>query len=151
MKIVSCMKTINMTTLKKETPAKPVIAGKLMMKGQQFQGSYTKRTLILNQLLQKHIFFVDIHKVIMLPRMPGVKTAVFTKRLVTFCGTFAPLGKFSKTKGIMPTAVIWREGISGRNTENVASTFAKVIRSAQYQDIKHFIFWCDDCSGQNKN
>ena len=87
----------------------------------------------------------------MLPRMPGVKTAVFTKRLVTFCGTFAPLGKFSKTKGIMPTAVIWREGISGRNTENVASTFAKVIRSAQYQDIKHFIFWCDDCSGQNKN
>ena len=56
MKIVSCMKTINMTTLKKETPAKPVIAGKLMMKGQKFQGSYTKRTLILNQLLQKHIF-----------------------------------------------------------------------------------------------
>ena len=56
MKIVSCMKTINMATLKKETPAKPVIAGKLMMKGQKFQGSYTKRTLIFNQLLQKHIF-----------------------------------------------------------------------------------------------
>ena len=56
MKILSCMKTTNMATLKKETPAKPVIAGKLMMKGQKFQGSYTKRTLILNQLLQKHIF-----------------------------------------------------------------------------------------------
>ena len=56
MNIVSCMKTINMATLKKETPAKPVIAGKFMMKVQKFQGNYTKRTLILNQLLQKHIF-----------------------------------------------------------------------------------------------
>ena len=42
MKILSCMKTTNMATLKKETPAKPVIAGKLMLKGQKFQGNYTK-------------------------------------------------------------------------------------------------------------
>ena len=37
----------------------------------------------------KAYFFVDMQKVIMLPRMPGVKTAVFTKRLVTFHETFA--------------------------------------------------------------
>ena len=37
-------------------PAKLVIAGKLMLKGQKFKGSYTKRTLNLNQLLEKHIF-----------------------------------------------------------------------------------------------
>ena len=92
-----------------------------------------------------------MQKVTMLRRVPGVKTAVFTKRLVTFHETFAPLGKFSKTKGIVPTGVIWHEGISGRNAEDVASTFAKVIRSAQYRDINHFIFWCDNCSGQNKN
>ena len=57
MKIVSCMKTINIATLKKETPAEPVIAKKLMLKGQMFQGSSTKRTLNMNQLLQKHIFW----------------------------------------------------------------------------------------------
>ena len=82
--------------------------------------------------------------------MPGVKTAAFTKRLVTFNETFAPLRKFSKTKGIVPTGIIWHEGISGQNTEDVATTFAKVIRSAQYGDIKHFIFLCDNYLGQNK-
>ena len=56
MKIVSCMKTMNMATLEKETPEKLVIAGKLMLKVQKFQGSYAKRTLNLNQLLEKHIF-----------------------------------------------------------------------------------------------
>ena len=86
----------------------------------------------------------------MLPKMPGVKTAAFTKRLVTFNETFAPLRKFSKTKGIVPTGIIWHEGISGQNTEGVASIFAKVIRSAQYGDIKHFIFLCDNYLGQNK-
>ena len=35
---------------------------------------------------------VDMQKVIMLPRMPGVKRAVFTKRIVAFNMTFAPLG-----------------------------------------------------------
>ena len=68
----------------------------------------------------------------MLPRMPGVKRAVFTKRLVTFHKAFVPLGKFSKTKGFVPAKVIWHEGTSGRNAKDVASTFAKVIRSAQY-------------------
>ena len=57
MKIVSCMKSINIATLKKETLAKPVIAKKLISKGQMFQGSSTKRTLNMNQLLQKHIFW----------------------------------------------------------------------------------------------
>ena len=68
-----------------------------------------------------------MQKVIMLPRMPGAKTAVFTKRLVTFHETFAPLGKFSQTKGILPTGVIWHERILGRNAEDVATTFAQVI------------------------
>ena len=35
---------------------------------------------------------VDMQKVIMLTRMPGVKRAVFTKRIVAFNITFAPLG-----------------------------------------------------------
>ena len=41
----------------------------------------------------------DLQKVIMLPRMPGVKTAVFTKRIVGFHETFASIGvNESKTK-----------------------------------------------------
>ena len=43
----------------------------------------------LESAASKAYFFVDMQKVIMLPRMPGVKTAVFTKRLVTFHETFA--------------------------------------------------------------
>ena len=53
--------------------------------------------------LSKAYFSVDMQKVIMLLRIPGVKKAVFTNRLVTFHETFAPFGRFSKTKGIVPT------------------------------------------------
>lgn len=38
---------------------------------------------------------VDLQKVIMLPRMPGVKTAVFTRRITAFHETFAMVGKMS--------------------------------------------------------
>ena len=41
-------------------------------------------------------FSVDMQKVIMLPRLPGNKTAIFTRRLVLFHETFAPLGRSSK-------------------------------------------------------
>lgn len=112
---------------------------------------YYKEDAQLEHDPSKILFSVDMQKVIMLPRMPGVKTAVFTKRLVAFHETFAPLGSFSKAKGVMPTGVIWHEGISGRNAEDVASTYVKIICSPKYRDIEEFIFWCDNCSGQNKN
>lgn len=35
---------------------------------------------------------VDMQKVIMLPGITGVKAALFTKRLIVFHETFAPLG-----------------------------------------------------------
>ena len=35
---------------------------------------------------------VDLQKVIMLPRMPGNKTAIIIKRIVAYHETFAPLG-----------------------------------------------------------
>ena len=58
----------------------------------------------------KAYFSVDMQKAIMLLRIPGVKKAVFTNRLVTFHETFAPFGRFSKTKGIVPTGgnMAWR-------------------------------------------
>lgn len=39
---------------------------------------------------------VDLRKVIMLPRMPGVKAAVFTKHIIAFNQTFCPIGEYIK-------------------------------------------------------
>ena len=49
---------------------------------------------------------------IILPRLPGVKTCVFIQRLVLFHETFAPLGGKNAKKN-RPTGLIWHEGISG--------------------------------------
>ena len=38
---------------------------------------------------------VDMQKVIMLPCMPGVKTALFTRKIVAYHETFATIGKKS--------------------------------------------------------
>lgn len=48
-----------------------------------------------------------IQKIIMLPRMPGVKTCIFTRCLVMFQETFAPLG--SQTNDNLPMGFIWHE------------------------------------------
>ena len=40
-------------------------------------------------------------------------------------------------------------GIKGRNAPDVASTYISFIRSNR--DINDFVFWVDNCSGQNKN
>jgi len=42
------------------------------------------------------VMSVHMQKVIMLPRIPGVKTCMFTRRLVAFHETFAPLGNKKK-------------------------------------------------------
>ena len=65
------------------------------------------------------IHSVYMQKVIMLSRMPGVKRAVFTKRIVAFNMTFAPLGG---RKGGKPLGIIWHEAICGRNDEDITST-----------------------------
>ena len=90
---------------------------------------------------------VDMQKVIMLPWIPGLKVAVFCKGIVIFNETFAPLG--GSKKGGKATGVLWHEGVEGRSASDVASTYIRFIRSNH--DVKHFIFWVDNCSGQNKN
>ena len=71
----------------------------------------------------KHLC-VDLQKVIMLPRLPGYKTAIFTRRLVTFNQTFAPLGykNDKKNNTNRPLGIIWHEAIACRFAENIAST-----------------------------
>ena len=52
-------------------------------------------------------------------------------------------------KGGKATGVLWHEGVEGRSASDVASTYIRFMRSNG--DVKHFIFWVDNCSGQNKN
>ena len=57
----------------------------------------------------------------MLPRLPGMKKAIFTRRIILFHETFAPLGG-TKNNQNKPIGVIWHEGIAGRYDEDLAST-----------------------------
>ena len=90
----------------------------------------------------------DMQKVILLPRLPGYKVCLFTKRLVTINQTFAPLLDNSIGK---PVGILWHEAIMGRNDEDVASAYIKFMKSGYARDYKEFIIWADNCSGQNKN
>ena len=79
----------------------------------KFSRKLYKEDAELDSTPSKAYFSIEMQKVIMLPRMPDIKTTVFSKGLVTFHKTFAPLGKLFKTKAILPTGVIWHEGILG--------------------------------------
>ena len=87
----------------------------------------------------------DMQKVILLPVMTGVKTSIFTRRLVTFHQTFSPLGSGTSV------GVIWNESISGRNDEDLASVYIRFISDVKNRDYKHIVLWADNCSAQNKN
>ena len=96
-------------------------------------------------------FSVDLQKVIMLPRLPGIKTCVFTKRIIAFNETFAPLGGKHKSKPGKPIGILWHEAVTGRDTRDIARTNYKLIRSFRHRDCKHFIFCADNCTAQNRN
>jgi len=78
-----------------------------------------------------------------------VTTCVFTRRLVVFHETFAPLGSKSKERPVV--SALWHEALSGRNAEDLASAYVKVIRSDHLRDIKNVVFYVDNCGAQNKN
>ncbi|KAK5906851.1 hypothetical protein CesoFtcFv8_004759 [Champsocephalus esox] len=88
---------------------------------------------------------VDLQKVIMLPRMPGVKSAVFTRRIVAYHETFASVGKKTNKKNTI--SVVWHEGIAGRSAAEITSAYAAALEKER--DIKHIVYWVDNCSSQN--
>ena len=90
---------------------------------------------------------VDMQKVIMLPRMPGVKRAVFTRRIVAFNMTFATLGGRRNAQSL---GIIWHEAVCGRNDEDVTSTYVKFVKHYK-RDCHTITLWVDNCSAQNKN
>ena len=92
-------------------------------------------------------FSVDLQKVLVLPRMPHNKTAIFTRRLVCFNETFARLG--GKHHPSDSYCLLWNEEIQGRGADDIASSFISFI--LHMRDTKHFIFWADNCAAQNKS
>ncbi len=92
---------------------------------------------------------VALQKVIMLPRMPGIKTAIFTRRIIAFHETFAFMSARRTHIGVrnINIAVIWHEAIAGRNQEEIASTCVKAIE--RDRDVCHAVFWLDNCAAQN--
>ena len=94
--------------------------------------------------------FMDMQKVLMLPLLPGCKTAIFIRRIFLINQTFAPLDGTGKTN-VKPHGYLWHEGIQGRNDEDVASAIIKFLNESVFRDCKHVTILCDNCSGQNKN
>lgn len=84
----------------------------------------------------------------MLPRMDGFKAALFTRRIISFNESFVPFGKTSKNSS-EPLAILWHEGITGRNQEELTSTFHKFL--LQNRDSSKITIWLDNCTSQNKN
>lgn len=56
----------------------------------------------------------------MLPRVDAFKKVIFVRRLAAYHESFVPLGQKSKQNTI---ACIWHETISGRNKDDLISTF----------------------------
>ena len=82
---------------------------------------------------------VDLQKVITLPRIRGVKTIAFTKRIIAFHETFATVG----TKSTKPNiSVVWHEALAGRSASNIASCFEAALKLER--DVTHHIFWLDN-------
>ena len=82
-------------------------------------------------------------------RIPGLKVIKFCKPIVLLSEAFAPVGGSMKGQKEKAFGVLWHEAIKGRLAPDVVSTCIKFIR--KNRDIIHFIFWLDNCLGQNKN
>ena len=52
------------------------------------------------------VMSVDMLKVIMVSWLPGLKQAIFCKRLLPFVETFAPVGSWKKSKMVKPTGIL---------------------------------------------
>ena len=84
----------------------------------------------------------------LIPRMPGCKTAAFTSRVVAFNETFALMGKRCKASK-KHLVLTWHEAIAGRKAEEIAAAY---LRALKYdRNVKHIIYWLDNCAAQNKN
>ena len=90
---------------------------------------------------------VDLQKVIMLPRLPGVKSVCFTKRIIAFHLTFAPIQEYTKIGKV--TSLAWHEGLAGRKCEEITSMYVAAL--SVDRDFTNIVYFMDNCASQNKN
>lgn len=86
-------------------------------------------------------------QVIQLPRLDGLKTVVFSQRVLAYNETFAPVGAYTRNFSVI--ACLWPEYISGRSSNDILSCFHRVF--VYYGHLKKLILWLDNCSAQNKH
>lgn len=83
----------------------------------------------------------------MLPRLSGFQSACFTRCLVGFHHTFAPVGAYCNDSRIV--SIVWHEGVNGRKCKEMATSVQMAMEEDKY--IKELVYYMDNCSGQNKN
>ena len=93
------------------------------------------------------LYLLDLQRVRVLPEIAGVKSAVFMQRIWAYNESLSPIDK-RKEKSI---AMLWHQGVAGRNNEDIASCFENFILHEVDCDTKHLVLWMDNCGPQNKN
>ena len=80
---------------------------------------------------------MDMQNVLMLPHLPGLKSALFTRRIILINQSIVPVGKFSEDQifgdGGQGRGYIWHEAIQGRKDEDVASAILKFLDESTYR------------------
>ena len=84
-------------------------------------------------------FCPQTEKDILLPRLPGYKVRLFTKRIVVINQSFAPINK-EEVRLKKSLGFLWQEGISGRNDEDVTSAF---FGAMEFRDFDNYVIWLD--------
>ena len=87
-----------------------------------------------------------MQKVILLQGCQNISDACLPKGLL-LSTIFCPSGE---NKRFPATGVLWHEGLSGRNDEDVSSAYAKILQLPQYKNFTTWVFCVDNCAGQNK-
>ena len=68
--------------------------------------------------------------------LPGIKTALFTRRIISINQSIASLGTF-KSNSNEPRGYLWHEAIQGRKDEDITSVIIKILRESSYRDSKN--------------
>lgn len=97
------------------------------------------------------IVSADLQKIIMLPRVDTFKKVLFVKRMTTYHESYdiAQTNNRPTKSNLKPFAVIWHEGVTGRNKEDLISTFYAFLK--HNREANTITIWLDNCSSQNKN
>ena len=90
-------------------------------------------------------FSMDMHKVLMLLHLPGIKMAQFTRWIVMINQSIIPL-EFKNCSKHKPKGYLWHEGIQGRKDEDVASVVWKFLSQSEHRDCKNIRIWRDNLS-----